>query len=126
RANGSRSVGPKTAAGKRRSALNATLHGLRAAAPVVPGEDPNEWERHRAAVSASLSPSGALEEELAQRVALLLWRLRRVAAHESTVVAARLREATAGPPATPSTSRQEIASAGAKAAEAEATRELLA
>jgi hypothetical protein len=40
----------------------------------------------------SLAPAGALEQELAGRVALSLWRLRRVAAFETAVTAAGLEE----------------------------------
>jgi hypothetical protein len=79
------STGPKTEAGKARSATNALRHGLRSDAPVVPGEDPDAWEAHRAGIVASFSPAGALEAELAGRVALSLWRLRRVAAYETAV-----------------------------------------
>jgi hypothetical protein len=83
--NGRLSTGPKTEAGKARSAKNALRHGLRSDEPVLPGEDPDAWEAHRAGVVASLSPAGALEAELAGRVALSLWRLRRVAAYETAV-----------------------------------------
>src|SRR5436190_1169471 len=44
--------------------------------PVVPGlERPADWEAHRAGILDSLAPAGLLETRLAERVALLLWRL---------------------------------------------------
>lgn len=82
-----RSTGPRTVAGKARAAGNAVTHGLTAAAPVLPGEDPAGWEAHRAGVVAALAPAGALEQALADRVAAGLWRLRRVLAYETAVTA---------------------------------------
>jgi hypothetical protein len=76
------STGPKTPAGKRRSAANSLRHGLRSPAPVIPGEDSAAWQKHRDGIVLSLAPANTLESELAERVALLLWRLRRLAAHE--------------------------------------------
>jgi hypothetical protein len=90
RANAQLSTGPRTAAGKAASARNAVRHGLLSAAPVVAGEDPVAWERHRAEVSASLGPVGAMEQQLAARAALLLWRLARVARFEAATVSAGL------------------------------------
>jgi hypothetical protein len=92
RANGRKSTGPKTAGGKARSSRNALRHGLRSELPVLPGEDPRGWEEHRAGILRSLAPAGPLETELAGRVALSLWRLRRAAAYEAGVTAVGLDE----------------------------------
>ncbi len=91
--NALRSTGPKTPAGKAITRLNAYSHGFRAASPVVPGEDPAEWDRFRGEVVADLAPVGSVEEALAERVALLLWRLRRVSAFETAVVTQQSDEA---------------------------------
>lgn len=101
RKNGAKSRGPVTGEGKARSSQNAVAHGLAAQSPVIPGEDPGGWEAHRAGVAASLAPQGRLEEELADRVALLLWRLRRVSAYETGQLAANVEDATDGPPPAP-------------------------
>ena len=93
RSNAKRSTGPKTAGGRAKSAKNALSRGLRSAAPVLPGEPPEEWEEHRSGILRSLAPSGPLESELAGRVALCLWRLRRVAAFEAGVTAVQVEEA---------------------------------
>jgi hypothetical protein len=77
RQNAMKSTGPRTAAGKAAAGANAIAHGLRSAAPVIPGEDPADWEAYRAGVVAALAPAGTLEAELADRVASLSWRLRR-------------------------------------------------
>jgi hypothetical protein len=81
--NTQRSTGPKTETGKAVAKMNALSHGLRATAQIVPGEDPGMWEEYRAAVLADQAPVGVLETELAERVAVLSWRLRRVATSEA-------------------------------------------
>jgi len=42
-----RSTGPRTAAGKQRSSLNALSHGLTAASQVLPSEDQATYDAHR-------------------------------------------------------------------------------
>jgi len=84
RKNALKSTGPKTPEGKKRAALNALKHGLRAASPVVPSmEDPADWTAHRDRVVRDLAPGGYLETVLAERVATLLWRMGRVVRYES-------------------------------------------
>jgi hypothetical protein len=83
-----RSGGPKTTQGKALVALNAVSHGIYAQAPVVPGlERAEDWDAHRAGVCTSLSPLGHVEETLAERIAVLLWRLRRVVRFETESIA---------------------------------------
>jgi hypothetical protein len=97
RNNSAKSTGPRTVAGKARSRLNATRHGLRSLAPVLPGERAKDWQEHRAGVVASLSPVGRLEEELAERAAFCLWRMRRVAAFEVGVIGVEVVDVTDAP-----------------------------
>jgi len=75
-------------AGKAVAKLNGVTHGLRSIAPVLPTESPDEWATHRVGIVDALAPAGALEVALAERVALLLWRLGRVARFETTVATA--------------------------------------
>jgi len=90
RQNAGKSTGPKTAAGKTMSRLNATSHGVLSSLQVLPHvERQRDWEAHREALFADLKPVGYLETALAERIALYLWRLRRVARHEREVVAIR-------------------------------------
>ena len=78
RENALKSTGPRTEAGKAASSANALSHGLTAASTVVlPEEDTDAFERLREGVIADLDPAGALQKALAQRVAVLLWRLDR-------------------------------------------------
>ncbi len=80
--------GPATQEGKEVVRWNATRHGIRSPAPVVPGvEKKEDWEEHRDGVLESLSPEGHLETVLAERVALLSWRLNRVARYETESIA---------------------------------------
>ena len=76
--------GPATQEGKEVVKWNATQHGIRSPAPVVPAvESKEDWEEHRDGVLDSLSPEGHLELVLAERVALLSWRLHRVIRYET-------------------------------------------
>ena len=80
--------GPATQNGKEIARWNATRHGIRSPAPVVPGvEKAEEWEEHRDGILESLQPEGHLEEVLAERVALLSWRLHRVTRYETESIA---------------------------------------
>src|SRR5919112_2116712 len=80
--------GPKTQAGKEVARWNATRHGIRSPAPVIPGlEKAEDWEEHRDGVLESLSPEGHLELVLAERAALLSWRLHRVTRYETESIA---------------------------------------
>jgi hypothetical protein len=80
--------GPVTQEGKEVVKWNAVRHGLRSPAPVVPSiERREDWEQHRDGVLESLQPEGHLEMVLAERVALLSWRLNRVIRFETESIA---------------------------------------
>jgi hypothetical protein len=80
--------GPKTAQGKAVVRWNATRHGISSPAPVIPGlERTEDWEKHGEGVLESLQPEGHLETVLAERVALLFWRLHRVTRYETGAIA---------------------------------------
>ncbi len=86
RQNALQSTGPNTAGGVEAIKLNALRHGLRSVQTVVPGEDPDAWEAHRAAVVDDVKPVGALELALAEQVAIKLWRLGRVVRFEADMI----------------------------------------
>lgn len=74
--------------------MNALKHGVLFAAPVLPGVEKLEtWDAHLGGVLDSLAPQGYLEERLVERVALLLWRLGRVARYETETTATALENA---------------------------------
>lgn len=80
RENGRKSRGPKTSEGKARSSTNGLRHGLRSSLAnlLLWDEDQAAFDRLRDAVVADLQPVGDFESELAQRVAVALWRMRRL------------------------------------------------
>ena len=78
RRNALKSTGPKSKKGKGRARLNALKHGLRAQDIVLASEDGREFESLRRALITELGPEGSLEEQLAERIVVCLWRLRRV------------------------------------------------
>ena len=80
--------GPNTQEGKEVVRWNAARHGIRSPAPVVPGvEKPEDWEEYRDGMLEDLAPLGSLELVLAERVALLSWRLHRVTRYETETIA---------------------------------------
>ena len=88
RRNAQASTGPKTPAGKSVSARNAVRHGILARLKVLPEVERSEdWEDHFNTVVDDIAPVGPLETALAERVALHLWRLARVARYEREVTA---------------------------------------
>lgn len=99
RRNALRSTGPRTIAGSRASSMNATRHGLSATSVVViPGvEDATEYEELAAEVIADLKAIGAVERLLAERVAQLFWRLRRVLRFETEQLSQKNCEAANAP-----------------------------
>jgi hypothetical protein len=55
--------GPTTQEGKEVVKWNATRHGIRSPAPVVPGvEKKEDWETHLEGIIENLSPVGHLED----------------------------------------------------------------
>ena len=78
RQNGAKSRGPRTAAGKARSARNALTHGLRSRRQVLlDDEDAAEFRAFAAALQAELMPEGRLQADLAGRIVMAAWRARR-------------------------------------------------
>lgn len=60
RTNAQRSTGPRTAAGKAASRLNALKHGVLAKHVVLPNEDAEEFDALKAGVYQQLQPLGEL------------------------------------------------------------------
>ena len=81
RQNAQHSTGPRTPSGTTVASGNSTRHGLYAAVtPIIPGlESADAWAQHRVATLDDLAPGTPFEETLAERVALILWRLGRAA-----------------------------------------------
>jgi hypothetical protein len=87
RRNAASSTGPRTEQGKGASRLNALTHGLTAKAPLLPTEEQDEYTCFRNGIFDDLAPVGALEEQLAEEIVDLSWRLRRASKLEHGVLA---------------------------------------
>jgi hypothetical protein len=87
RRNAQRSTGPKTEEGKRVSALNARRHNLTGQVTAMTDADRIMHDGFSAAMVESLAPEGAMEIQLAQRIATDSWRLNRMSAIEDNLFA---------------------------------------
>ncbi|MGA2712151.1 MAG: hypothetical protein ABSG41_03515 [Bryobacteraceae bacterium] len=87
RSNAQHSTGPRTEEGKRNSSLNARRHNLTGQVTAMTEEDRVAHDEFSAALIASMAPEGALELQLAQRVATDSWRLNRSSAIEDNLFA---------------------------------------
>ena len=85
RLNALRSTGPRTSEGRAISSRNAITHGLTAGAIIIKGEDADLFEEMRQGLWDELAPKGEIESMLVERLAGLLWRLRRVPALEAAL-----------------------------------------
>lgn len=86
RTNAEKSTGPKTDEGKQIVARNAVKHGLFSRHLVVSDEDPSEYQALLYDLHAALNPVGALEYCLVERIAITLWRQRRLVRSETAAV----------------------------------------
>jgi len=93
RRNAKKSTGPRTAAGKAKSAQNATKHGLLARQPVLPDEDGAEYEALRLSLIHELWPETPLEQLIVNRLAAAQWRLARIPTLEAELFERQRRDA---------------------------------
>ena len=77
-ANARQSTGPKTLSGRARSSMNAGKHGLTARTVVINEEDPAQFEALCQAFEEEFEPRSIMERELVERLAGIVWRLRRM------------------------------------------------
>jgi hypothetical protein len=96
--NARRSTGPRTAAGKAVSRLNALTHGAFANDLLLPGEDAPAFHRLEARYLAQFKPATPSEAFLVQRMIMVSWRLPRLAAMESRVLSAQMENGKSGAP----------------------------
>jgi hypothetical protein len=86
RKNALKSTGPRTPEGKETTAQNAIKHGLRAKRNVIKTENQDEFVLFRENMIADISPDGAMEEMLAERIVSLSWRLKRAEHFQNAVI----------------------------------------
>src|SRR5262249_51559466 len=89
RENAKKSTGPRTQRGKAYSRFNSRKHGLTAKTLITVGECADDFEALRAELVEEYDPQSHLEIELVERLAGILWRLRRVPLFEAAIVDAR-------------------------------------
>ena len=89
RTNAKRSTGPKTVAGKALSRMNAHKHGLTAETIVIGDEDPEAFDMLRAELEEEYNPRPGIESELVERLAVLMWRMRRIPIFEAALIEVR-------------------------------------
>ena len=86
RANGRRSRGPVTAAGKQRSSQNAVRHGLLARCLVLQDESPEGFRQAHDEHVAQLQPANPLELAIIDEMVAAMWRMRRAWAIETNLM----------------------------------------
>ena len=92
RNNALKSTGPKTKEGRNRSRLNALRHGLTGQVTTMTAEERAAHDQFCQALIHSLAPEGAMETQLAQRIATDSWRLNRSSAIEDNLFALGLHQ----------------------------------
>ena len=85
RINAQHSTGPRTEAGKQRSAQNALKHGLLAQQAVLPGEDIHEYDGYIRSLEQKFQPADFLEFSLIRQIVDAEWRLRRLTRIETSI-----------------------------------------
>ena len=87
RANAQRSTGPQSIEGKNRSKLNAIRHNLTGQVAALTEPDRIAFDAFSQDLIRDLEPRGAMELQLAQRIASDSWRLNRASAVEDNLYA---------------------------------------
>ena len=95
RANAQHSSGPKTAAGRAVSSLNALKAGLTGVTVLLPSDDAIAYQAHILSYEKLLKPVGPEESALVQSIADLRWRLNRIPALEYALLAIGQKELAA-------------------------------
>jgi len=86
RENAKNSTGPKSKNGQAVACQNATQHGLFSSQLLLEGEDPAEFQELLADLQATLRPVGAVELGLVERIAVTVWRQRRLVRAETATL----------------------------------------
>jgi hypothetical protein len=81
--NALQSTGPRTAAGKAASSANSVQHGILSRHLILPGERRDEFDALLEQLMGEEQPVGTLEQALVERMAVALWRQRRLVAAET-------------------------------------------
>ncbi len=86
RRNGQQSTGPVTAQGKAKASSNARRHGVLSSRLFLEDENPEEFRHLLGDMEISLRPVGCLERALVEKIAVSIWRQRRLVCAETAHV----------------------------------------
>ena len=89
RNNALKSTGPKSALGKAASSQNSLRHGVLSAHLILHNESREEFDALQAELQQEFIPQGLLEKSLVERIAIALWRQRRLVRAESAEIELR-------------------------------------
>ncbi len=95
--NAKASTGPTTARGKAVSSANARSHGMLSRELLLPHEDPAEFDELLGALIDELGAVGTLECTLVERIAVAIWRQRRLVRAEQLDIQRQNDAAVLGP-----------------------------
>ncbi len=84
--NAQQSSGPKSPEGKRTVSGNRLTHGILSNKLLLAGDDPHDYESLLDDLQAQLRPVGVLELSLVEKIAVILWRQRRLVAAETATI----------------------------------------
>jgi hypothetical protein len=84
--NGGKSTGPRSEHGKLTSSCNSVKHGVFSKAVLVKGESLAEYGRLLTGLREYFQPVGAFEDLLVEKIATIIWRLRRMLSAESAEI----------------------------------------
>lgn len=87
--NALKSSGPKSADGKAVTSRNATRHGLLSARLFLQDEKPQEFQQLFDELTTTFNPSGIMEMVLLEKIAVAIWKQRRIIAAETGAIALR-------------------------------------
>jgi hypothetical protein len=86
RANAAHSTGPRTSSGKAKSSMNAVTHGLFSKHLLLEGEQSEDYLALIEDLLVTLQPIGGLEHSLVERIAVNMWRQKRLIQAETAMV----------------------------------------
>jgi len=95
RENAQHSTGPKTAAGRAASSMNALKTGLTGVTVLLPSEDTAAYQSHIVSYEKQFKPLGPEESALVQSIADIRWRLNRIPALEIALISIAHKELAA-------------------------------
>jgi hypothetical protein len=84
--NAQKSSGPKSAEGKSKVSGNRITHGILSDKLLLTGDNPLDYQSLLDDLQAQLRPAGALELSLVEKIAVTLWRQRRLVSAETATI----------------------------------------